>query len=451
MEIKPHRCVGPFRIGSFIGETIKFIQLHGMSFRNNTITANIETPLANDLCVGLKDYGIRLRFDARSQRLHMIDIHDLSKLVLMYDGKKLTGGADASPPTFRWIYDVFGPTYPGTYHKEKQVYLLQYPGVCILFPLTQAQMQQSSAGGGFPLELAEGGSPVASRICLHHGASVLNLSLRSLGGGLEPACVFIKQGILFPKRHIFIGFDTTVQACLSDLGPPQQVFPKRDNQMKIHSSAADDEHQAPAKDYFFNYFSLGFDLLFDGRVHRVKSIVLHTNACASRHFTYYRKCNFRIFLTDALESSQLKAAAVGEEKGRSLQDGLEQAKTQPTEGIFQTLRRSPDETKERHQKRSRKPSEEVGEPAVSKRVDVDEPDEDDEFKAWGKGPVVGPDTHWDVIKTLQGECGRPMLHNKGDNIPFGSTQFFAYDGLIFEVMSNGFLDTVTLFVDDGCC
>lgn len=466
MEIKPHRGVGPFRIGSFLGETIKFLQLHGMSFRSNTITTRIENPLLNDVCLDMRSFGIRLRFDSRSQRLHLIDIYDLEKVVLVYDSKYITHKAGevkkansataatsssttSSLPTFRWIYDVFGPTYPGSYHKEKQVYMLQYPGVCILFPMSQATM--AAQGSIFPLELPDGHSPPASRIFLHHGTSVQNLSLRSLAGGLEPTCVFINQGFLLPKRNVFVGFDSSVQACLSDLGPPQQVFVKRENQMKIHSSTSDEDKQAPAKDYFFNYLLLGIDLLFDGRVHRVKSIVFHTNSCASRQFTHYRKCNFRIFLNDSLETSQLKATVANEEKGgRSLQDGIEQAKAQHTEGIFQTIRRSQEEIKDRHQKRTRKPSdnetvETVTPPSVVNEAD----DEDDEFKTWGKGPVVGPDTHWDTIKSLKGECGRPMLHNKGDNTPFGSTQFFAYAGIIFEVMSNKYLDTVTLFVEDA--
>lgn len=422
MEIKPHRSVGPFRIGSFLGETIKFLQLHGMTFRDNAITTNIEQPSSADICVSLNDCGIRLRFEPRSQRLHLIDIHDLSKIPLVYDGKRLTG-TDASP-TFRWIYEVFGPTYPGQYHKKKQVYMLQYPGVCVLFPMTE-----SSASGSFPLELPNGASPVASRIFLHHGPNVNNLSLRSLPGGLEPVCVFIKQGLFFPRRSVFIGFDTSTQACLSDLGPPQQVFPKRDNQMKIHSAADD---QAPARDYFFNYFLLGLDLLFDGRVHRVKSIVLHTNSCASRQFTSYRRCNFRIFCAGSLDRARLKAE--DKDKGRSLQD--EPAKAQAAnEGIFQTLRRSEEDMKEQRSKRA---SEEV----------LEEESDEDEFQAWGKDATVGPDSSWEAIKAIKGECGRPMLHSKGDNTPFGSTQFFAYDGIIFEVMANGYLDTVTLFIED---
>jgi len=193
--------------------------------------------------------------------------------------------------------------------------------------------------------------------------------------------------------------------------------------MKIHSAA--DEDQAPAKDYFFNYFLLGIDLLFDGRVHRVKSIVLHTNSCASRQFTCYRRCNFRIFCADSLDRARLKPC-----EGRSLQD--EPPKQAGSEGIFQTLRRSEEDLKEQR-----------------KRVEeAEEESDEDEFQAWGKGAVVGPDSSWEAIKAIKGEGGRPMLHSKGDNTPFGSTQFFAYEGVIFEVMANGYLDTVTLFVED---
>jgi hypothetical protein len=41
-----------------------------------------------------------------------------------------------------------------------------------------------------------------------------------------------------------------------------------------------------AVDYFYNYFHLGFDVLFDGVTHRCKKIVLHGNVPG--HFDFQR-------------------------------------------------------------------------------------------------------------------------------------------------------------------
>lgn len=106
------------------------------------------------------------------------------------------------------------------------------------------------------------------------------------------------------KRKKFLGFDTSVQDCLSDIGPPQKVSVKRTDQMRIHSAwqnndderlSENSESMAACRDYFLNYFKLGFDLLFDGNTHRVKKIILHTNFPGRANFNCYRKCNFRIF------------------------------------------------------------------------------------------------------------------------------------------------------------
>lgn len=39
-------------------------------------------------------------------------------------------------------------------------------------------------------------------------------------------------------------------------------------------------------DYFYNYFHLGIDVLFDGSTHRCKKIILHSNVPG--HFDFQR-------------------------------------------------------------------------------------------------------------------------------------------------------------------
>jgi hypothetical protein len=42
-------------------------------------------------------------------------------------------------------------------------------------------------------------------------------------------------------------------------------------------------------DYFFNFFDLGIDLLFDARCHSVRKMVLHTNCPEHADFNDYSK------------------------------------------------------------------------------------------------------------------------------------------------------------------
>lgn len=47
--------------------------------------------------------------------------------------------------------------------------------------------------------------------------------------------------------------------------------------MKIHSPSAHKRVQNRRSDFFFNYFTLGLDILFDARTQKAKKFVLHTN------------------------------------------------------------------------------------------------------------------------------------------------------------------------------
>lgn len=64
---------------------------------------------------------------------------------------------------------------------------------------------------------------------------------------------------------------------LSALGSPSRVFYKTEDKMRIHLPQLHRLEQHRQSDYFFNYFSLGLDVLFDARTHKVAKFILHTN------------------------------------------------------------------------------------------------------------------------------------------------------------------------------
>ncbi|KAF3490106.1 hypothetical protein F2Q69_00056614 [Brassica cretica] len=64
--------------------------------------------------------------------------------------------------------------------------------------------------------------------------------------------------------------------------------------MVIHSASDPRPKTTLCGDYFYNYFTRGMDILFDGETHRAKKFVLHTNYPGHADFNSYIKCNFVI-------------------------------------------------------------------------------------------------------------------------------------------------------------
>ncbi|VDP79313.1 unnamed protein product [Schistosoma mattheei] len=89
-------------------------------------------------------------------------------------------------------------------------------------------------------------------------------------------------------------FGDSVQDVLSALGSPSRVFYKTEDKMKIHLPQSHRLVQPRKSDYFFNYFPLGLDVLFDAQTHEVMKFVLHTNQPGEYTFNTYYRCLFEI-------------------------------------------------------------------------------------------------------------------------------------------------------------
>ncbi|XP_038994751.1 UPF0183 protein At3g51130-like [Hibiscus syriacus] len=66
--------------------------------------------------------------------------------------------------------------------------------------------------------------------------------------------------------------------------------------MVIHSASDRRPRTTLCAYYFYNYFTRGVDILFDGQTHKVKTFVLHTNYPGHADFNSYIKCNFVILV-----------------------------------------------------------------------------------------------------------------------------------------------------------
>lgn len=101
-------------------------------------------------------------------------------------------------------------------------------------------------------------------------------------------------GVLF-KGEQLISFGDKAEDVKSVLGHMAFVSYKTQDPLSIHSGQKTNPHKGE-HDYFWNYFNLGIDILFDGATHIVKKFVLRSNIPTNSHFDLYRKCQYEIIL-----------------------------------------------------------------------------------------------------------------------------------------------------------
>jgi phagosome assembly factor 1 len=393
--------------------------------------------------------GTLLRFDGIEQRLRAIEVYNVNLVGTLLYKNNVFGSAEEKP-TFHKIYERFGPSTPGTYNEEKGSYLLRYRGVAFLFPIPPqfAKFYRGTDDDrhALPLEFPGGLSPVVSRIYVYCGSdhrTPLLPPLPSDSHYFELVEVHIGKGVKLMRRNKHLSFRSSVQDALTDLGEPDRVFFKEEDEMQsafFGGAAGFDDDFASASldgggdysslggggslggghvsmmaaasarmgysDFFFNYFELGIDLLFDKNTHTIKKFVLHTNFPSHCDFNRYRKCNFVI-----------ADLAPRQRNGAAASSSSADTATSPTSDFLRGDAKGKGKT--RH----------------NPLIDFEDP-----------GPI-GPDSHWDDIKRCFAKApGAPVVDNRGLNVnPFGSSLFYAYENIIFEVMSNGHIASLLLF------
>mmetsp|Transcript_140 Transcript_140/g.151 ORF Transcript_140/g.151 Transcript_140/m.151 type:complete len:510 (+) Transcript_140:58-1587(+) len=261
------------------------------------IICDNQNPAVVDVVIDLSTDGLRLRFDPIFQRLRLIDIYDLSILTLVHNGSAAFSGK--AIPSFECVYQIFGPTYPGRLEKHNEVssFVLQYPGLCFKFPVTQ-EMEHLYRQKDVAFNMPTNSSP-ATRMFIFFGED-LGLSelppvhQRGLGY-MEPVQISLttnNPSITF-KRNDMGGGETkggepiirlresSPQDVVSVLGPPQSVFHKMD-----------EFSETKATDYFYNYPEAGMDIQFNGQAHRVIKIHLTANLPGHPNFLEYDRCCF---------------------------------------------------------------------------------------------------------------------------------------------------------------
>lgn len=412
-------------------------------------------PLDVELVINLTQDGIKLIFDPVSQRLKVIEVHDMALLRLKYSD--VLFNCPEVSPTIEQIDQSFGATHPGVYDDEKNVFTLTFRGLAFEFP-ADTKFQPSYDGIKQKLgrlQFPPGASPRVSRMSIYcgnslaecaapalplprypslyqEGLTVLRRGRTTLGvrvslvsvpslaaepgsaaqtpvtsssaGGsssrgegarlslTESECASTSAG----QRDIYFG--DTVQDVIAALGAPARIFYKSEDKMKIHSPNAHRKGAAQKSDYFYNYYTLGFDILFDARTNAVKKFILHTNFPGHYNFNMYHRCQFELPLYPERHHS-------GGGGNSAHQQGLN-----PPPGGGQTYLSTTPVT-------------------------------------------VTAFSRWEEIASRVKASERPVVLNRASSTnttnPFGSTFCYGYQDVIFEVMPKGYLASVTLYSSDG--
>ena len=91
-------------------------------------------------------------------------------------------------------------------------------------------------------------------------------------------------------------------------------------------------HQANCPGYFYNYYHLGIDILFDGARHTVKKIICHSNFPGHADFGTYQRCHFRLLAkaTERLSEKNHSVNALESEAGKGDEERKKMMNKLPT-------------------------------------------------------------------------------------------------------------------------
>src|SRR5208282_756894 len=120
LQIQPKQGLGPLSLSASLYSTLTTLLQHKSAFPRLNISFNSSNPVTNPIYIDLESNGLRLRFDGESQHLELIEVIEFGKIGLLYGDTNLSYfhffdvaySSRNSPPSFRSVYRIFGPTSP---------------------------------------------------------------------------------------------------------------------------------------------------------------------------------------------------------------------------------------------------------------------------------------------------------------------------------------------------
>ncbi|PNY28696.1 Uncharacterized protein TCAP_01378 [Tolypocladium capitatum] len=497
LQLYPGRGLGFLVLGASLHDVLTRLKAEPQRFPKLEVLYSPDRPVTEPVCIALPQNGIRLRFDGPEQRLRLIEVTDFTKNHITFQERDLLKPANGIS-AFQHLYHRLGPTYAGEFipppgGQEDGIYVLSYPGVAFNFSLAKSaysprkdvvsQLSASSSQVATSMAVFSGDSWAEARPNLWTEVlpSVKATSALPRGKEVYPDEVSLVRLYGGGKMDLFRKWtssafriqlgETTPQALVMELGPPNAIYRKNDQKMVIHKmraashsrsrpKAADlgraadeltdtdqssmntgsddsDEEEAVDDDQgasnasgecFYNYFYLGFDVLLsspappsrappgtdaaaNGPENAVKShhpdrlvatkVVLHGNIPGSYEFNRHRRCRWEMGYLGG-ESGGGEPPVNSETKFKNIEACMNEA----WEGALPPGKTQP------HQRGM-----------VLNRGWGDSPGSSCEFLGG-----------WE-------ESGARRAQANGDS----TTTLYGFPGLVFEVLKNGYVNTVTVF------
>ncbi|XP_072948071.1 PHAF1 protein CG7083 [Epargyreus clarus] len=461
LEIVPERSLGcdawEFVLGMHFSQSVAIIQSQVGTIRGVQVLYSDQNPLSVDLVINMPQDGIRLIFDPVAQRLKIIEIYNMKLVKLRYSG--MCFNSPEITPSIEQVEHCFGATHPGLYDSQRHLFALNFRGLSFYFPV-DSKFEPGYAHGLGSLQFPNGGSPVVSRTTIYYG-SQHQLSRSSSGGRCAapladlPLSCYRHQlhlrrcdvlrnatATLGLRLHIYteggrsgesplarrrvVRFGDSCQAVARALAAPARLYYKADDKMRIHRPTAR-RRPPPASDYFFNYFTLGLvsppgvpetprSLYYEAddkmRIHRPTA--RRRPPPASDYFFNYFTLGLDV-LFDA-RTHQVKKFVLHT--------------NYPGHYNFNMYHRCEFEL----------------------TVQPDKCESNALVESRGAVQITAY-SRWEGVSRALRVAERPVVLNRASSTnttnPFGSTFCYGYQDIIFEVMSNNYIASITLYQPEG--
>ncbi|KAI6241192.1 hypothetical protein M3Y99_00342500 [Aphelenchoides fujianensis] len=309
-------------LGTPINQVLAALKNASRVIRNVELIYCNKEPFAREITLILKNDGIRLTFDPKQQVLKLIEVYDFKNLSLHYCNTTFSTPEQAADVSK--VESCFGATHPGVYDEKLKTYLLHWRGVSFSFPAKEpSTVHQSYAHGLGSLNFSNSSLPLLERMGIYCGDSPNEVKVPEVPAsihcgnpfGLHITSVCDEFGITglqlqfcaeefgqsprktseLPQKERVLSFGDSEQEVLAALGAPSRVFYKSEDKMLIQRGSSSESIGNPDKpDVFFNYFTLGLDVLLDAEKRTVIKFVLHTNLPGHYDFGEYVRASFAV-------------------------------------------------------------------------------------------------------------------------------------------------------------
>jgi hypothetical protein len=351
LEITPEKSISSEKwqiiLGMSLYQVIQILKSNCETIKTVQLIYNDKDPISSDYMLNLSNDGIILYFDSQNQRLKLIEISDLKKLRLRYYGNYFNN-MPAVQPTFEQIIEIFGITSPGFYDNNSSVFLLHFPGLLFTFSIDY-RVEPKITHGIQSLQFPAGRAPLVSKISIYNGNTpstssapeipsiclnkdIFGSKIKVLRDGKATKGISLNifmQGTYQMDREVFdteIMFNDTCQDVMSSIGTPSSVYFKSEERNKSKANEIGPSSNQHESDYFFNYITLGLDILFSSETNKVIKFIFHSNFPCHYNFNSYFMCNYEIPL--ALQDTSQSFTVTPATTLQKLQDALN-IKTQP--------------------------------------------------------------------------------------------------------------------------